>query len=714
MQANPSTPALDDDNPWPGLAAYGEDSRRFFHGREADTTELLRLIRLSPFVVLHGKSGLGKSSMLQAGLFPELRAARFLPVYLRLDYSEKASQPPLEQAALRLRQEIDDPRSLADAPPPEPGESLWAYLQRREWPIWTTDNFKITPVLVFDQFEELFSRGVSPEHVNKVLESLADLVGDRLPAPLSKDREAVRRLNLQSQQYRVVLSFRSDFLAEVEAWEKRANLPRREALHLTAMLPERAVQAVQSAGHAVLAPGVAEKIVDFLLSREGGAKQARATEVEPVLLSLCCYQLNRRRKPQPKIDAALLQAVGADILSGFYKEALEGMDPQVAVFIEENLIQGERYRNSFPLDAALGDGTAAGAKLTQKDLDTLTQRRLLRVDPQGGEPRIELIHDRLVDVVRTARDARRALENQQKEHAQAEQRAREERDRARLAQSESERVRESRRRKGLVVAVTLLLALSSGLIYSRHQLSKATQDANARADEFAQARADALAKLAEATQALSAQQKAIDAANATAAGESPTRAAAAASATAATREVLTSLAAAEQKLQEPKSQVARDEPEKPSQATQTAPPPAPPPAKEPVVAAATAPAPPGTPAETSALTVANWRLSSGGCLQGEVTVVGEAKFWIEPDGNLVVVRQKFVGKSNNGFTVTVEEVRKPQPRVEQGSYVVETKGDWVGPKGRRFSSRGEDRVTVKDGMTPTQARLMKFKTECPG
>ena len=219
MQADTSALHLDEDNPWPGLAAYDEGSQRFFHGRETDSAELLRLIRLAPFVALYGKSGLGKSSMLQAGLFPELRAGRFLPVYLRLDYSDTASLPLLEQAALRLRQEID--ATGADAPPLAPGESLWAYLQRREWPIWTADNFPLTPVLVFDQFEEVFSRGGSAAHISAVLEGLADLVGDRLPAALAEDREAVRRLNLQAQQYRVVLSFRSDFLADVEGWEKQ-------------------------------------------------------------------------------------------------------------------------------------------------------------------------------------------------------------------------------------------------------------------------------------------------------------------------------------------------------------------------------------------------------------------------------------------------------------------------------------------------------------
>ena len=57
---------LDADNPWPGLAAYDEASRDFFHGRSAEAAEILRLIRLASLTVLYGKSGLGKSSLLQA------------------------------------------------------------------------------------------------------------------------------------------------------------------------------------------------------------------------------------------------------------------------------------------------------------------------------------------------------------------------------------------------------------------------------------------------------------------------------------------------------------------------------------------------------------------------------------------------------------------------------------------------------------------------
>ena len=722
MQADRSAPRLDDDNPWPGLAVYDEGSRRFFHGREADSAELLRLIRLSPFVVLYGKSGLGKSSMLQAGVFPELRAARFLPVYLRLDYSETASLPLLEQAKAVLLQEID--HAGADAPRPAADESLWAYLQRRSWPIWTGDNFPVTPVLVFDQFEELFSRGASAAHVSKVLESLADLVGDRLPAPLAGKREAVRQLNLQAQQYRVVLSFRSDFLAEVEAWEKQANLPRRESLHLTAMSRERAVAAVESAGKAVLAPGLAAQIVDFLLGRDGEAAARRVTDVEPVLLSLCCYQLNRRRQRPAKIDVALLQGVGEDILKGFYDEALLGMAPRVSVFIEENLILGERYRNSYPRDAAL-----APDKLTEDELNTLTQRRLLRVDPQGGEPRVELIHDRLVGVVREARDGRRAQEALQQERERAEQRARAEREQAeqaalaqreqeRLAQAESERVaRAARWRNGLATAVAVLIVLSGGLIWSRNELSQSGVELKAalalatrKSAEAEQARDEARgvalstsAELAKAREALIQQQQAVrDAVP----GGAATVGSAVDRANDVALEALRSVAVAELRLQESVNQVGRDEPGKPAPA---AGPPTPlPPKVAPAVRAATegaAPPPDAVPLD--------WRLSSGGCLKGDVVVTGDAKFWIEPAGNNVIVNERFEGRGN-GFKVTVTAA-VGMPRSRLGYYDIETRGEWSHPNGRRFNSKGVDRVYVgRDGLTPTRASLFKFKTECPG
>ncbi len=82
---------------------------------------------------------------------------------------------------------------------------------------------------------------------------------------------------------------------------------------------------------------------------------------------------------------------------------LAKMPVSVAKFIETQLIQGDRYRSSYPEKLALEEGL-----ITQKQLAGLTNlHRLLRVEQHLGAPRIELIHDRLVSVVRKARDLRR-------------------------------------------------------------------------------------------------------------------------------------------------------------------------------------------------------------------------------------------------------------------------------------------------------------------
>lgn len=464
MPESAPTPRLGDDHPWPGLESYNEDEQRYFRGREAEKAELVRLIRQSAFVCLYGKSGLGKSSLLKAGVFPALRAARFFPVYLRLDYTEGAA-PPLEQALTQLRLAVA--RERVDAPAPAAGESLWAYLQRRERPLWTPDNFPLTPVLVFDQFEEVFSRGGTASHVRVVLDEIADLVGNRLSSELAEKSDTLLRLNLQSPQYCVVLSFRSDFLAEVASWQKDARLPKADELHLEALTRDVAVTAVADAGEAVLAPGVAAQIVDFVLGRDVGG--GVATKVEPVLLSLCCYQLNGRRQRPAPIDAELLRNVGQDILLDFYNEALAGSEPHVSVFIEDHLILGQRYRNSYPRDEAIN-----GHLITEPELQRLVESKLVRVDPQGDVPRIELIHDRLVGIVRDAREARLAREQAELTKIETTKRLERERDAERFEHAQRERTaakREARRvgrwRNGLAAAFVLLVLLTVGLWHQR-------------------------------------------------------------------------------------------------------------------------------------------------------------------------------------------------------------------------------------------------------
>src|SRR5882672_11733919 len=80
-------------NPWVGLASYTEQERNLFFGRDREKTELLRLIERESLTVLFGRSGLGKTSLLRAGVIPALRETAYFPVILRLDYSGHGLEP---------------------------------------------------------------------------------------------------------------------------------------------------------------------------------------------------------------------------------------------------------------------------------------------------------------------------------------------------------------------------------------------------------------------------------------------------------------------------------------------------------------------------------------------------------------------------------------------------------------------------------------------
>src|SRR3982751_5228004 len=55
---------------YPGLNAYTKQDAFIFKGRDDDSGKLLEQINLNKTLVLHAESGVGKSSLIQAGLLP--------------------------------------------------------------------------------------------------------------------------------------------------------------------------------------------------------------------------------------------------------------------------------------------------------------------------------------------------------------------------------------------------------------------------------------------------------------------------------------------------------------------------------------------------------------------------------------------------------------------------------------------------------------------
>src|SRR5690349_23107735 len=124
---------LDSENPWPGLESFGESAHDFFFGRDRETESLLNHVRDASVTVLYGRSGLGKTSLLRAGLFPALREENFLPVYVRLEL-----QPGSTALSRQLHRSVCDSirANVPDAVLPADDESLWEYLHRRAFDLW--------------------------------------------------------------------------------------------------------------------------------------------------------------------------------------------------------------------------------------------------------------------------------------------------------------------------------------------------------------------------------------------------------------------------------------------------------------------------------------------------------------------------------------------------------------------------------------------------
>jgi WD40 repeat protein/serine/threonine protein kinase/DNA-binding SARP family transcriptional activator len=174
------------ENPYKGLRAFGETDAADFYGRDALVGELARALVDRRLVAVVGPSGIGKSSVIKAGLVPSLRrgAVPGSEQWLVTDMFP-GSYPYEELAAALLRVAVERPDDLVEE------------LERDELGIRRVMK-RILPaetelLLVVDQFEELFTL-TAEETRRRFLAGLTMLAAD----PRSR--------------VRVLVTLRADFL----------------------------------------------------------------------------------------------------------------------------------------------------------------------------------------------------------------------------------------------------------------------------------------------------------------------------------------------------------------------------------------------------------------------------------------------------------------------------------------------------------------------
>ena len=144
-------------NPYKGLRPFAEADARDFCGRSKLIEELVAIVEPSPFVAVVGPSGSGKSSLVQAGLVPRLRAGG----------CRVATMTPGEHPSASLRTAL---RAVAVRPAPLglPVETLTA----------VAGDAASQLVLVVDQMEEVWTLTVDDDEREQFLSMLASPLPD--------------------------------------------------------------------------------------------------------------------------------------------------------------------------------------------------------------------------------------------------------------------------------------------------------------------------------------------------------------------------------------------------------------------------------------------------------------------------------------------------------------------------------------------------------
>lgn len=206
---------------YPGVQPFGDDEiqRRLFRGREEEKYELLQLVLAERLVLLFARSGIGKSSLINAGLLEPLREQGYFPMVVRVSGSPGSPLDCLYDGIKAAAEKTREHGQIEYEPPESEWNkaSLWHFFKTFE--LWKNDRL-LSPVLVIDQFEELFTLHAVAQR-KQFIHELADLV--RGTRPQIELDNLGPKLSDAPPEAKVVLTLREDFYANLE--ELRDRIP---------------------------------------------------------------------------------------------------------------------------------------------------------------------------------------------------------------------------------------------------------------------------------------------------------------------------------------------------------------------------------------------------------------------------------------------------------------------------------------------------------
>jgi hypothetical protein len=391
-------------NPYVGPRSFTREDPihgRKLYGRKLEILQLRASLLAHRIVLFYSRSGAGKTSLIEAGLRPQLEERDFhiFPT-IRVGY-----ESPVDEDSDSNRYRLSVISSLETSRPPEvqlspseiAGTTLTEYFDLIEEDFPDRD-----PCYIFDQFEELFTLD---------------------PTDGKAKKEVLRELGeaLENRGRWAVFSMREDFIARLEPYLGLIPTQFATTYRIEGLSADAALEAITEPSDSLnvsFGAEAADRLVTDLrrtqVQRGDELRLEKGPDVEPVQLQVVCNQLwDSLAEGATEITVDDIEAAGGvnDALAGFYDSQVEtaavatGTD-ELAIrrWFERQLMSPDGFRTQ----------TRSGPGADGIDVLRILQgSHLIRSDFIRGAEWYEISHDRFVEPIRRSNAA--YLENRNEE-----------------------------------------------------------------------------------------------------------------------------------------------------------------------------------------------------------------------------------------------------------------------------------------------------------
>ena len=365
----PSPQAAKDEptRPYKFLDYYTENDQGLFFGREEEIENICSRILARRSFLLYGRSGVGKSSILRAGVIPRLQDQGHRTCIIR------SFTDPLQHMRRMVRRIVTDNGAGGFDPD---GVSLQELLRRN----WSGPASRI--VVMLDQFEEFFLLLDEPGREAFVDELAVIMEDDALPLQF-------------------VFVMREDMLAEMSRIKPAVPEIFHHEYRLSRLTSEQAAQAITGPAWRV-GCRYEDALVDHLLE-----DLSDEDSVDPPHLQIVCDTLYDQRNTKNLITESAYDQLGgaSQILADYLARVLRrfsAADLSVVQQVLLALISAEE-RLIVVREAELASRIQAGDRYDADALGTLlgelVDARIIRRRNQEGEGWLELAHECMIPEV---------------------------------------------------------------------------------------------------------------------------------------------------------------------------------------------------------------------------------------------------------------------------------------------------------------------------